>query len=56
MAVVHNGIIENHNSLRDRLITQGYTFTSDTDTEVVAHLLASKLDSGFDLLIAGTKG
>jgi len=37
VAVVHNGIIENHNALRDRLITQGFTFTSETDTEVIAH-------------------
>ncbi|SDI61140.1 glutamine--fructose-6-phosphate transaminase (isomerizing) [Propionivibrio dicarboxylicus] len=43
LAVVHNGIIENHESLRARLKTEGYEFTSDTDTEVVAHLVASEL-------------
>ncbi len=39
VAVVHNGIIENHQQLRDELVKKGYTFTSDTDTEVVAHLI-----------------
>ena len=39
IAVVHNGIIENHKELRDRLRAQGYHFTSDTDTEVIAKLL-----------------
>jgi glutamine---fructose-6-phosphate transaminase (isomerizing) len=39
IAVVHNGIIENHEQLRDRLSKQGYTFTSQTDTEVIAHLV-----------------
>ncbi|MES9886521.1 MAG: glutamine--fructose-6-phosphate transaminase (isomerizing), partial [Candidatus Sedimenticola sp. 6PFRAG1] len=50
VAVVHNGIIENHNALRDRLIGLGYSFTSETDTEVIAHLLDYKLESGCDLL------
>ena len=40
VAVVHNGIIENYVELRDYLISQGYTFVSETDTEVVAQLLA----------------
>jgi len=52
VAVVHNGIIENHAALRVRLVGQGYTFTSETDTEVIAHLLAAKLESGADLLTA----
>jgi len=52
VAVVHNGIIENHNVLRDRLVTLGHTFTSETDTEVIAHLMADKLESGKDLLAA----
>ncbi len=52
VAVVHNGIIENHNSLRDQLKALGYNFTSETDTEVVAHLLAHKLESGKDLFSA----
>ena len=38
-AVVHNGIIENYAALRDKLKDEGYPFVSDTDTEVVAHLL-----------------
>jgi glucosamine--fructose-6-phosphate aminotransferase (isomerizing) len=37
IAIVHNGIIENHDELRDELIKLGYEFTSDTDTEVIAH-------------------
>jgi len=52
VAVVHNGIIENHALLRDRLIALGYTFTSETDTEVIAHLLAHKLEGGKDLYAA----
>lgn len=52
VAVVHNGIIENHADLRARLSDQGYHFTSETDTEVIAHLMARKLDSGMDLLTA----
>ncbi len=43
LAVVHNGIIENHEILRSRLLAEGYEFTSETDTEVVAHLIASEL-------------
>ena len=43
LAVVHNGIIENHEALREALKADGYVFTSDTDTEVVAHLVAKKL-------------
>jgi len=39
LAVVHNGIIENHEALRERLSSQGYSFTSDTDTEVIVHLI-----------------
>ena len=37
IAIVHNGIIENHEELRDELAKLGYTFTSETDTEVIAH-------------------
>ena len=39
VAVVHNGIIENHDILRDELIAAGYCFASDTDTEVAVHLI-----------------
>lgn len=52
VAVVHNGIIENHDELRDRLVGLGYTFTSETDTEVIAHLMAHKLESGTELFSA----
>jgi glucosamine--fructose-6-phosphate aminotransferase (isomerizing) len=37
IAIVHNGIIENHEELREELLAHGYTFTSETDTEVIAH-------------------
>jgi len=39
IAIVHNGIIENHDEQRERLIKLGYQFTSQTDTEVIAHLI-----------------
>ncbi len=44
VAIAHNGIIENHAELRNALETSGHTFTSDTDTEVVAHLLEDTYD------------
>src|SRR5688572_8064652 len=46
ISVVHNGIIENHAPLRRRLVAEGRVFTSETDTEVVAHLIAEALDEG----------
>ena len=46
VAVVHNGIIENYQSLRDELTDAGYRFASETDTEVVPHLVARALDDG----------
>jgi glutamine---fructose-6-phosphate transaminase (isomerizing) len=52
VAVVHNGIIENHYELREELSQQGYRFSSETDTEVIAHLLGSLLDQDPDLLKA----
>ena len=52
LAVVHNGIIENHEALRGQLKAQGYEFTSDTDTEVIAHLLNHKLKDLGDLTVA----
>ncbi len=44
VAVVHNGIIENHLELKQELLEQGYDFASETDTEVVAHLIERELD------------
>ena len=52
IAVVHNGIIENHEVLREQLKGLGYVFTSDTDTEVIAHLLNHKLKDLGDLTVA----
>jgi len=46
VAVVHNGIIENFKSLRDELIARGRVFTSETDTEVVAHLVSERVEGG----------
>lgn len=46
IAVVHNGIIENYEELRIELTAQGYEFTSDTDTEVIAHLIHSHYAQG----------
>ncbi|MDD5056924.1 MAG: glutamine--fructose-6-phosphate transaminase (isomerizing) [Sideroxydans sp.] len=51
IAVVHNGIIENYETLRAALTAQGYEFTSDTDTEVIAHLIHSHYKQG-NLLVA----
>ena len=49
VVVVHNGIIENHAELRESLKADGYMFHSETDTEVIAHLLARHLKSGLSL-------
>ncbi|HWU95360.1 MAG TPA: glutamine--fructose-6-phosphate transaminase (isomerizing), partial [Sphingomonas sp.] len=46
VALVHNGIIENFKALRDELIARGRIFESDTDTEVVAHLVSEKVEAG----------
>ncbi|HEU5066994.1 MAG TPA: glutamine--fructose-6-phosphate transaminase (isomerizing) [Sphingomicrobium sp.] len=46
VALVHNGIIENFKPLRDELIADGHTFQSETDSEVVAHLVARELERG----------
>ncbi len=52
LALVHNGIIENHAALRQELIDAGYEFSSRTDTEVVVHLLHQRLEQGDSLLEA----
>jgi glucosamine--fructose-6-phosphate aminotransferase (isomerizing) len=49
VAVVHNGIIENHESLRAALQADGYVFTSETDTEVMAHLIHQEVERCQDL-------
>jgi len=55
VAVVHNGIIENHEEQRERLKALGYAFESQTDTEVVAHLVHHYLSSTHDLFAATRK-
>lgn len=52
LAVVHNGIIENHEALREELSSQGYQFVSETDTETIAHLINHLMQQGHDLLAA----
>ncbi|WP_374489810.1 glutamine--fructose-6-phosphate transaminase (isomerizing) [Zoogloea sp.] len=52
LAIVHNGIIENFETLRSDLQAKGYEFTSDTDTEAIAHLLHDKLKANPDLFDA----
>ena len=52
LAVVHNGIIENHEALRTRLTREGYEFVSETDSEVIAHLIHSHYIHSADLLAA----
>jgi glucosamine--fructose-6-phosphate aminotransferase (isomerizing) len=55
VSVVHNGIIENHEAVRARLRGMGYEFSSDTDTEVIAHLVHSFLREGLSLFEAVRK-
>ena len=50
VAVVHNGIIENHEALRETQTGLGFEFTSETDTEVIAHQVYHYLDQGDNLL------
>jgi glutamine---fructose-6-phosphate transaminase (isomerizing) len=52
IAIVHNGIIENHEELRDDLLARGYAFTSETDTEVIAHRVHYHLGLHSDLFSA----
>ncbi len=49
VAVIHNGIVENHEVLRDELIAAGGQFRSETDTEIIAHLVARHLSEGLGL-------
>jgi len=55
LALVHNGIIENHEQLRQELQQSGCQFSSDTDTEVMVHLIAQLMGSGLDLFSAVRK-
>ncbi len=55
IAVVHNGVIENYASLRQQLLEEGFVFKSETDTEVIAHLIASTLNGNGDLVEAVRK-
>jgi glucosamine--fructose-6-phosphate aminotransferase (isomerizing) len=55
VAVVHNGIIENHLALRRELEAEGRVFQSDTDTEIVAHLVARSIERGEKSLFASVK-
>jgi len=55
IAVVHNGIIENHKELRIELIEEGYEFSSETDTEVIAHLINDLMKQGLNLYAAVKK-
>ncbi|MBI4563307.1 MAG: glutamine--fructose-6-phosphate transaminase (isomerizing) [Planctomycetes bacterium] len=53
VAIVHNGIVENHATLRDALTARGHTFASETDTEVLAHLLEEAYSGGDPLRAVG---
>jgi glucosamine--fructose-6-phosphate aminotransferase (isomerizing) len=55
IAIVHNGIIENHEKIREQLVRANYQFTSETDTEIVAHLLHKELSAEMDLTKAVQK-
>jgi glutamine---fructose-6-phosphate transaminase (isomerizing) len=52
VVVVHNGIVENYMELRERLRKDGHTFLSDTDTEVIPHLITNHLKKGADFVEA----
>ncbi|HYA26707.1 MAG TPA: glutamine--fructose-6-phosphate aminotransferase, partial [Thermodesulfovibrionales bacterium] len=49
VVVVHNGIIENYRELRTQLLAEGYQLSSDTDTEVIPHMIARNLRDGYSL-------
>ncbi|HET7670083.1 MAG TPA: glutamine--fructose-6-phosphate transaminase (isomerizing) [Burkholderiales bacterium] len=55
VAIVHNGIVENHEAMRERLKRAGYAFVSETDTEVVAHLIAEHRKTADSLFAATTR-
>ena len=49
IAVVHNGVIANFEKLKKRLLSEGHTFASETDTEVIPHLIEEHMESGASL-------
>ena len=53
VAVVHNGIIENYETIKNKLISEGYAFKSQTDTEVLPHLFTKYIKLGYNFLQAG---
>lgn len=55
VAIVHNGIIENFEELKQQQIEHGFSFTSDTDTEVIAHQIVYYLDQGSTLIVSVQK-
>lgn len=55
VAVIHNGVIENFQPIKDELLAKGYAFASETDTEVAAHLVHDYLKAGDDLIAAVRK-
>jgi glucosamine--fructose-6-phosphate aminotransferase (isomerizing) len=52
VAVVHNGIVENYLQLKQQITSQGCTLSSDTDTELIAHLINQRIGQGSDLVAA----
>lgn len=55
LALIHNGIIENHQQLREELITRGHTFSSATDSEVLVHLIEEQLEVAPDDLVGAVR-
>ena len=55
VAVIHNGIVENHRTIKERMIAKGRTFCSETDTEVISHLLDEYVSAGLPLEVAVRK-
>jgi len=55
VAVIHNGIVENHRTLKEKMIAKGRVFSSETDSEVIAHLLDERVSAGMPLEEAARK-